>query len=40
MTTGAMTGKQRFISALLGIKPDKIPYFAGNYNSFFGWSAR
>jgi Uroporphyrinogen decarboxylase (URO-D) len=34
MSTNAMTGKQRYISALRGIKPDKIPYFAGNYNSF------
>jgi hypothetical protein len=29
-----MTSKQRYISALQGIKPDKIPFFAGNYNSF------
>jgi uroporphyrinogen-III decarboxylase len=34
MSTSTMTSKQRYIAALRGIKPDKIPFFAGNYNSF------
>ncbi len=38
MTAGAMTGKQRYISALRGIKPDKIPFFAGNYNAYITYT--
>jgi hypothetical protein len=40
MATGAMTDKQRNIFALLSIKPDRIAYVAGSYNSFFRWSGR
>ena len=29
-----ITGKERYITTLRGGKPDKLPFFAGNYNNF------